>query len=307
MSADTLHTPHQSAPQSAHQSARQAPKHVTRQAARPAAKQAAAQASGQTAHLPADSVTLADSLARADSLKVLNVHEAMVFDRAEPLFRQEPRDNAIGFGDSWLMIGLLILMVAIGLKFRNSSKFIASLLRETTNTRRRHNVFDDTVRESSFLLLLNVVALLSGGLLLYLALTAGTQPELPAALATMGVTLLYGLFIWVAYCVTGWIFSDSDTMHLWVRGHTAAQGLLSILLLPLALASVVDPPIAPEVAWVAAGVFLVAKMLFIFKGARIFLHGFSSIMLFFYYLCSLEIVPLVLVYIGVKQLLAVMG
>ena len=68
-----------------------------------------------------------------------------------------------------------------------------------------------------------------------------------------------------------------------------------------------DPPIAPEVAWVAAGVFLVAKMLFIFKGARIFLHGFSSIMLFFYYLCSLEIVPLVLVYIGVKQLLAVMG
>ena len=204
---------------------------------------------------------------------------------------------------SLIIPALLVLLVAIGLKFRKSAKYIFLLGKEITNTRRRHNVFDDTVRESSFLLLLNTVTLLSEGLLLYLYLLGGGRPELPGAAACMGVALGYGLFLWAAYGLTGWVFSDADTMRVWVRGHNAATGLLCVVMLPLALAAAADTSIATTVAPVALGAFLVAKLIFIFKGARIFMHGPTSILLFFYYLCSLEIVPLVLAYAAARFLL----
>ncbi len=252
-----------------------------------------------------DTVQAPDTAQHADTVvdSTYSAHAAMLFLDRDPLHKPEPRQADTRQGASWLLLALLVLLVAIGLKFRKSAKYIFLLGKEITNTRRRHNVFDDTVRESSFLLLLNTVTLLSEGLLLYLYLLGGGRPELPGAAACMGVALGYGLFLWAAYGLTGWVFSDADTMRVWVRGHNAATGLLCVVMLPLALAAAADTSIATTVAPVALGAFLVAKLIFIFKGARIFMHGPTSILLFFYYLCSLEIVPLVLAYAAARFLL----
>lgn len=249
--------------------------------------------------IAADSIAT-DSIS-TDSVERDSLHAAMVFAPVDTLHHSPPRSADGRQAVSWIMLALLILVVAVGLKFRRSTGYIVSLLHEVTTTRRRNNMFDNTVRESSFLLLLNVVTLLSGGLLLYMALKGGGAPDLSGALWCMGVAVVYGLFMYGCYNVWGRIFTDATMMHLWVRGHTATQGLLSFAFLPLALATVADTELASTLAWIAAGVFGASKLIFIFKGARIFLQGTASAVVFFYYLCSLEIVPLVLSYKAVLQ------
>lgn len=251
----------------------------------------------QSAAKQKDSGERPDSVQRADSAvdSTWSAHAVMLFADPDPLYPPEERGTDTLQGASWLILALLVLLVAIGLKFRYSARYLGVLVHEITNTRRRHNLFDDTVRENSFLLLLNTVTLLSGALLLCFYLLDGANPTLPQAAACMGLGLIYGLFMYLAYSLTGWVFSDHATMKIWVRGHTSATALLSIVMLPLALAVTTDATIAPTATLVALGAFLVAKLLFVFKGIRIFFAGPTSIFLFFYYLCSLEIVPLVIV------------
>lgn len=243
--------------------------------------------------------TATDSIV-ADTL----THPAMVMaPKADMLHPQQISDLSSRQAGSWLLLALLILLVAIGLKFRNSTSYISLLIHEITNTRRRNNMFDDTVRESSFLFLLNIVTLLSGGLLLYLYLTQGKPAHLQGALISIGITLAYGLFMWVSYRLCGWVFTDKATMQIWVRGHNAAQGLLSLITLPLALAAAADWQLTPILAFTALAAFCIAKFIFILKSARIFITGFSSIVLFFYYLCSLELVPMILAYSCISALI----
>ncbi|MDE5870106.1 MAG: DUF4271 domain-containing protein, partial [Muribaculaceae bacterium] len=57
---------------------------------------------------------------------------------------------------------------------------------------------------------------------------------------------------------------------------------------------------------IAAGVFILGKIMFIYKGFRIFFNQISSWMLFLYYLCSVEIVPLILTYFATLQLCSIL-
>lgn len=234
-------------------------------------------------------------------------HTAIIVSPTEHLHTPEPRTPNSTYTESWLLLALLVLLVTIGFKFRNSTHYLSLLAREITNTRRRNNMFDDTVRETSFLLLLNIAALLSGGLLLYMYQSGGTAISLPGALAGMGIGLAYGLFMWIAYIITGRIFTDTATARIWLRGHNSAQGLLGLLLLPTALAAIADPSLSPQLALAAIILFGTAKLIFICKGARIFLNSLTSVVLFFYYLCSLEMVPLILAYAAARHLCPMAG
>lgn len=238
---------------------------------------------------------LADTVSR-DSLSAPTTHPAIIFSSTEePLHKAEPAAKQHTDAGSWLLLTFLIMLVALGLKFRNSTQYLSILIRELLTTRRRHNMFDDTVRETSFLLLLNLVTLLSGGLLLYGSIS-GASMQLAAAAVCMGVTVAYGLFMWLAYRITAVTFIDDSLQSVWLRGHSAAQGLLSIILLPLALVAIAEPTLTDKLAIAALAAFVIAKLLFIYKGFRIFIHGINSFIVFFYYLCSLEIVPLLVAY-----------
>ena len=83
---------------------------------------------------------------------------------------------------------------------------------------------------------------------------------------------------------------------MWVRGAAATNGAEAFLLFPFALLALTQPEWNPGVLILAGIVFILGKFLFIFKGFRIFFNQFSSWLLFLYYLCSLEIIPLLLTY-----------
>ena len=250
----------------------------------------------------------------ADSTAKKAVTYGVVIDA--PVVPEVKPNHSDNFGMSWILTGLFLLFCIIGLRFRNNSKYIGALLRNLVEVRLRSNFFDETVRESSFMVLLNLLWSCSAGIVLcgLLEYTLPTSPSSGAgiaALATkpalctavcMGIMTLYTCLMALAYLTVGTVFSDVVHARMWVKGFTASQGLLSVVFFPLALMLIYYPEWSSYLLWTALGCFLLAKFVFIWKGFRIFFTQFSSWVLFLYYLCSLEIVPLILTYWAARLL-----
>ncbi|MDE6335094.1 MAG: DUF4271 domain-containing protein, partial [Muribaculaceae bacterium] len=249
-----------------------------------------------------------------DSVKLKTKTFGMVLDAPEvPTVKES---NSRNMGMSFILAGLFLLFCILGLRFRNNSKYISALLHNLVDVRERSNVFDETVRETAFIVLLNLLWSCSAGIVLC-ALLAYTVPADPAAsfglpaltakpaLCTavcMGLMILYTCGMALAYLTVGTVFYDALHAKMWLKGFCASQGLLAIVFFPLALLLLYCPQWWQELLWTALGCFLITKFVFIWKGFRIFFTQFSSWVLFLYYLCSLEIVPLILTYWAACQL-----
>lgn len=218
--------------------------------------------------------------------------------------RVEAGDNT---GVSAVVMVLLLLFLVAGIRFRKNSKFLALLMHEVGDTRERRNVFSDTVSETGFLWLLNGVWCLCAGVLVWYGLHApGITGSLPAAAGAgpesgaagmglcAGIAGCYLLFMCAAYRMVGMVFSDAAHTKLWLRGFIGTNALESVGLFPLALIALCYPEASEILCIMAILVVLAGKLMFIWKGFRIFFDRIGTWVLFLYYLCSLEIVPVVL-------------
>lgn len=226
----------------------------------------------------------------------------------------DPSSSPDSYGDglSWVFAALTVLFCVVCLKLRNTPRYIGTLVSDMKDMRTRHNMFDNTVRETSFLIILIIGWICCVGILLWqsLCLTTPSRPEDSLAVSVRplggiglcaGVVAVYVIFMLLAYEVTGNVFSDRKLTRIWVKGASAAMGLQTFVFFPLALLSLCYPEWSRVILILAATVFVIGKIQFIFKGFRIFFNQISSWLLFLYYLCSLEIVPLILVYFVALQ------
>ena len=209
---------------------------------------------------------------------------------------------------SWVLTGLFAVFVVACLRYRKNSRYFSLMMHDVTEVRERHNAFDDTLRETSFVWLLNLLWCGAAGVLLYGYMfppepaMAFPQVDVARLGLCIGAAGVYTLFLTLAYSVVGRLFSDGPKASLWVKGFLSSQGLVSVGLFPVALLGLCVPSLMA--AMVVAGVvmFLGAKCLFVYKGICIFFSQTASWVLFLYYLCSLEIVPIVLTYVGAGYL-----
>lgn len=266
------------------------------------------------AKVTADTIlTVADSAtadtASTDSIVADTVRYIMI--APETPARDLPvRNNESGDMMSWVVGGLILLFAIVAVRFSRNSKYLGAILRDATDVRERRNVFDDTVRETSFLLMMNLLWGVCAGILLYQVIgrfDAGTpgdvfESSIIGAARGMGIcigcVLGYLVLMSGAYAAVGNIFSDEHHTSMWVRGFWGANGLCTLLFFPLALVALCYPSGFGFISILAIAGFILAKMMFIIKGFRIFFTEITSWVLFLYYLCSLEIVPLVVLYIG---------
>lgn len=262
---------------------------------------------------PGDSVYVASDSVASDSIAE---HHAYGITLTPPRIPEVEPNASLSWGMSYVLGGMFILFCIIGLRFRNNRKYVTMLLRNLVEVRVRNNLFDETVRETSFLVLLNLMWSCSAGIILYsiLCYTIHIDPSdsfgIPAlqsraAVSTaicMGVGVAYTGFMALAYYLVGTVFSGSVYAKMWLKGYSASQGLLSFIYFPLALLFICYPQWVEPLLWVALGTFVLAKIVFIWKGFRIFFTQISSWVLFLYYLCSLEIVPLILTYLAATML-----
>lgn len=257
--------------------------------------------------LPKDTVA-ADTVAK-DTVSKTHVYGITL---TPPKLPTVAANNTDSIGMSCVIGGIILLFCIIGIRIHNNRRYLTTLFQNLVDVRTRSNVFDETVRETSFMVLLNLLWSCSAGVLLY-GLLRFTVPSNPfcsfgiPALKThtaasmaicMGVMLVYTCFMSLSYTLVGTVFANREKAKMWLKGYTSGQGLLSFAFFILALLYVSHPEWAQELLWTVVGSFVLTKIVFIWKGFRIFFTQISSWVLFLYYLCSLEIVPLILTYLA---------
>lgn len=261
----------------------------------------------------------ADSIekAREDSICKAQANYGVILKPPYVDVRELPASatSSLGGAISWILVGELILFCAVCLRFRNNSRYLGALIMDLRQVKERQNLFDDTVRESSFLLLLNLLWVYSIGILLWQAV------KLPIELTTfeetiisdrgalgiiicIGVATVYEIFMVFSYLLVGNVFLDKQSLQMWMQGFFASQGLQAICFFPLSLMSICYPDWMEVLLLICAFVFILCKILFILKGLRIFFGQIASILPFLYYLCSLELVPLVMSYVAALRICA---
>ena len=213
---------------------------------------------------------------------------------------------------SWTYVILFIVFFLACIRVRGNFKFIGSFFRDLVVVKERENLFDVTVKETSFIFLLLLLSGCSIGVLLSLAVPifGGDVPvkaDIPAhgmlingqflsTLTCMAIACGYIGAMWICYTVVGKVFSDSIHTWLWVRGYTSGTGLGAAVFFPLALSALAYPAYTREIVLISFAMLILVKFIFIIKGFRIFFTESSLWVVFLYYLCSLEIVPLVITF-----------
>ena len=92
------------------------------------------------------------------------------------------------------------------------------------------------------------------------------------------------------------MFSLPDGRRQWLRGFNASQSLAGLALIIPALLTIFYPDAARPTLIVAGCIYFLARVIFIAKGFRIFFTRITSLVYFILYLCTLEIIPVILVY-----------
>ena len=215
-------------------------------------------------------------------------------------------------GISWIYLILFSLFCLCCFRTKGDTRFAGAIIRDIIGVKERENLFDVTVRETSLIILALLLSACSLGVLLCIGVNLypdristaadipGMQlacegPLVPMAMC-MAIAIAYMGLMWLAYYLVGLIFSDKTHARMWTRGFTSAMSLGGIFFFPLALISLAYPGYAPTTVPTGLGVLIFVKFIFIIKGFRIFFSESSSWVVFLYYLCSLEIIPLNITY-----------
>ena len=169
------------------------------------------------------------------------------------------------------------------------------------NVKDRQNLFDDTtVRETQLRAVLLGMTCVSEGFCLF-QLLASTRPDLSISI---GVGVCCGsLIAWVYYTLQKWLYRGlglvfSDTAHTrkWVESFISINAIISIPIAVPVLLSIFVPQWGKVMLVVAGVIYLASRILFIYKGFKIFYRNILDLFYFIVYFCALEIAPLFWVY-----------
>lgn len=213
--------------------------------------------------------------------------------------------------DTGTMIMLVVTLLLVVLSYRTGYKYIEKLAHNIFSVRRRENLFDDnTVNELQILTSLTLFTSVVLGIIGFYALDTmvpALRPQLHSnvwlytSLLT-GIALSFYLLQLLAYNVVGFTFADGVATKLWTDGFKATHSLTGLLLFPITGALMVWPQECKLLLIIAIILYFCCRFAFICKGFRIFYSNLSSLVYFILYLCSVEIVPLVLLGAGTVHL-----
>ena len=205
--------------------------------------------------------------------------------------------------DTPSMALLIASLLAVALTYHRGYKYIENFFHYMFSTRRRENLFEDhTVNETGIQVALIANTCIVEGFLIYSAVQH-MWPSLAPALqgsvfthiaAYCGLAVLFYVAQWVVYKVLGYTFTDKVGSKLWLDGFKASQSLLGLLLLPVAVLAMLYPGSGKLLLSVGAALYIASRLIFIYKGFRIFYGNLPSILYFLLYLCAVEMVPLVI-------------
>lgn len=203
--------------------------------------------------------------------------------------------------DSGVLAMVVAVIVLIGLNMRHVKRIFRSLPQDLLSVRRRSNAFDEHTANETRVSLLQLLQLwVYEGLLLFMWLRDVNGNTVSGGGLTARVAMLVALacafyLFQLGACMTvGYVFTDKLSATLWRRGLNASQITLGWALAAPALVSLFYPGLTHDMLLLAAALYILSRICYIYKGFRIFYHKFPSLLYFILYLCTLEIIPVII-------------
>ncbi len=198
------------------------------------------------------------------------------------------------------ILAATMLLAAIGSRgiVLNMRRFFASLAGRSSSA----DVPPGSLTPAAMLLAL--VFVVFGGVTLYLGAGVPVLPSLRGALTAIAVLGAYYVFQISVFSLVGYSFTGAEGRRRWVDSFMGSQALAGLLLMPVGLLMVCMPQWHVFLTFFAAIIYISVRLIFISKGFRIFYRGFRSLLYFFLYLCTLEIIPAMAVLGIVRRLVA---
>ena len=215
--------------------------------------------------------------------------------------------NSSPLHDTGSMLMFLLSCLFLITSYRLGNVYISNLMHNMFSIKGKDDLYTDhTMSDTRIILALIVNTCLMEGLLLFYGLS-WYNPQLTLALQSSVFLHVFVLFLSAALFITlqlffyrliGFTFSDDRLTELWVGGFLSSQATLGLLLFPVVVITLVFPSTIKMMLTLSIILYILARIVFIWKGFRIFFNNLSSSIYFILYLCAVEIVPPLLALAG---------
>ncbi len=213
----------------------------------------------------------------------------------EGFFSEHIPDTPVN--NSVMLSVVLILFLLFAFTFTKGIKYLGQMLRSLLNIKERQSILGDTtVRETQLRAVLLSMTIISEGFFIFMALARFAPiSSLSIAAGIAGgawVAFTFYYFQKWVYRFVGLLFTDVARTHKWLESFVSIQYLMGIPLSLVVLASIFIPAWSAGFLAVAAILYILSRILFIYKGFKIFYCNIIDLFYFIVYLCALEIAPL---------------
>lgn len=185
---------------------------------------------------------------------------------------------------SWLLATVLLLFILTAFNIRYILKLFGN-----------YEVHVATESRTMLLLILQT-SILEGIMFFCYYRMEQFNLTIEAAGVFCSMTLVYNLFTILMFQTTGFVFAGSGESVAWNRSQLASQAMFGLLLIIPVLVALIRPEFCRYTILVGLVFYVLARLNFIIKGWQIFYEDLSSWFYFILYLCTLEILPVVILW-----------
>ena len=242
----------------------------------------------------ADSVALPADQAVVDmtaNIKTVITTQPAWTKGLEPL----ERPRFIGRDQGYVSV-VVVLLLGLCLSFHTIKRLCGTLIKRLWNTRERDGYENITNKENRAIALQLLVAVFFIALLWNAALACWSPTAVDFTfLTTMQLAAIvagYFIFEFFIYWIVSYTFTNGAVTSIWIEGFTSSMSLLGLTLIIPGLLVLFYPVMTVFAVIFSVVMYIAARIMFIYKGFRIFYTNLGSLVYFILYLCSLEIIPL---------------
>ena len=243
--------------------------------------------------------------ADSDSLQLADLHAVQEVDsgfEGTPISYSPRTDDAIA-------LTLLVCFFLSSIALARGKKFLSQQVKDFVLHRERTSIFDSsTAADVRYLLVLVLQTCVLSGItfLNYFHDTCPALMDHVSSLLLLGIyvgfCLAYFLLKWLLYMFLGWTFFDKNKTNIWLESYSALIYYVGFALFPLVLFLVYFDLSLTNLVIIGSIILIFTKILMFYKWIKLFFHQFSGLFLLILYFCALEIVPCLLLYLGMIQM-----